>query len=63
MGVNPLILVIAYLLARTASAAVMLAVVLLIACPMVWSRNPERRVGAREALRMLIRLLAGRQAK
>ena len=52
------ILVIAYMLARATSAVVMLAVVLLVACPMVWSGNPGRRARSRAALRMLIRLLA-----
>jgi hypothetical protein len=63
MSVDPLILVIACMLARTISALVMLAVVLLIACPMVWSHNPGRRARSREALHMLIRLLVGHQSK
>ena len=63
MNINPPSLISAYLLARTARAVVTLAIVLLIACPLIWSRNSERRNRSRETLRMLITLLTDRHIK
>jgi hypothetical protein len=63
MNINPPSLISAYLLARTAGAVVTLAIVLLIACPLIWSRNPGRRNRSRETLRMLITLLISRHVK
>jgi len=63
MNINPSSLISAYLLARTAGAVVTLAIVLLIACPLIWSRDSGRRSRSRQTLRMLITLLTGRHVK
>jgi hypothetical protein len=59
MNAYPLGLVTADLLSHAAGAIVMLVIVTFIACPLVWSRDKERRARSREALRMLIWLLTG----
>jgi succinate dehydrogenase hydrophobic anchor subunit len=63
MNTNTAILISAYLLARATAVILMLAIVFLVACPLIWSRDPGRRARSREALRMLITLLTIRQIK
>jgi hypothetical protein len=63
MNINPPSLISAYLLAYTAGAIVTLVIVLLIACPLIWSRDAGRRARSRDTLRMLISLLASRHTK
>ena len=55
----PISFIIIYLLVRALSAAVILLIVLLIACPLIWSRDPGRRTRSREALQVLTGFLAG----
>ena len=54
-------LITAYLLVRLAGAALVLVIVVAIACPLVWSRDSRRRARARDTLRLLICLLTGRR--
>jgi hypothetical protein len=56
-------LITACLLVRLAGAALMLVIVVVIACPLVWSRDAARRARARDALRLLICLFTGRRIR
>jgi hypothetical protein len=56
-------LITVYLLVRLAGAALMLVIVVAIACPLVWSRDATRRARARATLRLLICLLTGRRIR
>jgi hypothetical protein len=62
MSAYPSSLIIIYLLACSGSAGVALVLIMLIACPVIWSRDFGRRARAREVLRMLIWLLASRRS-
>lgn len=54
-------LITAYLLVRLVVTAIMLVIVVWIACPMVWSRDAARQARARDTLHLLIRLITGRR--
>jgi hypothetical protein len=56
-------LIMAYLLVRVAGAALMIVIVIAIACPLVWSRDLGRRARARETLCLLVSLLTGRRIR
>ena len=56
-------LITAYLLACLAGTAPLLLIIGAIACPLVWSRNPERRARARDTLHLLAPVLAGRRTR
>lgn len=60
---NPPNLITAYLLALSFGAAMMPVIILLIICPLIWSRDSGRRARSREAFRMVTSLLTGRWTK
>ena len=55
----PISFIVICLLARALGTVVILLIVLFIACPLIWSRDPGRRARSREALQLLTGLLAG----